>query len=60
MNRKEMKEIANRLAKLERECQKGNNIDENMLEMTQLVSSLSFEDLMRLDEYITNKNFLTK
>lgn len=60
MNRKEMKEIANRLAKLERECQNGNNINENMLEMAQIVSSLSFEDLMRLDEYIINKNLLTK
>ena len=59
MNRKELREIADRLAKLERECQKGNNINENMQEMTLLVSKLSFEDMIRLDEILTKK-LLTK
>lgn len=59
MNRKELREIADRLAKLERECQKGNNINENMQEMTLITSKLSFEDMVRLDEILTKK-LLTK
>lgn len=58
MNRKERREIARKIAKLDAECEKGNNISENMAQMEKLVSDCSIEDLLRIDEMITKK-FLT-
>lgn len=58
MNRKERREIARKIAKLDAECKKGNNISENMAQMEKLVSDCSIEDLLRIDEMIMKK-FLT-
>ena len=58
MNRKERREIARKIAKLDAECEKGNNISENMAQMEKLVSDCSIEDLLRIDEMIMKK-FLT-
>lgn len=58
MNRKERREIARKIAKLDAECEKGNNISENMAQMEELVSDCSIEDLLRIDEMIMKK-FLT-
>ena len=58
MNRKERREIARKIAKLDVECEKGNNISENMAQMEKLVSDCSIEDLLRIDEIIMKK-FLT-
>ena len=58
MNRKERREIACKIAKLDTECEKGNNISENMAQMEKLVSDCSIEDLLRIDEMIMKK-FLT-
>ena len=58
MNRKERREIARKIAKLDAECEKGNNISENMAQMEELVSNCSIEDLLRIDEMIMKK-FLT-
>ena len=58
MNRKERREIARKIAKLDAECEKGNNISENMAQMETLVSDCSIEDLLRIDEMIMKK-FLT-
>ena len=58
MNRKERREIARKIAKLDTECEKGNNISENMAQMEKLVSDCSIEDLLRIDEIIMKK-FLT-
>ena len=58
MNRKERREIARKIAKLDTECEKGNNISENMAQMEKLVSDCSIEDLLRIDEMIMKK-FLT-
>ena len=46
------------MAKLDVECEKGNNISENMAQMEKLVSNCSIEDLLRIDEMIMKK-FLT-
>ena len=58
MNRKERREIARKIAKLDAECEKGNHISENMTQMEKLVSDCSIEDLLRIDEMIMKK-FLT-
>lgn len=58
MNRKERREIARKITKLDTECEKGNNISENMAQMEKLVSDCSIEDLLRIDEMIMKK-FLT-
>ena len=58
MNRKERREIARKIAKLDAECEKGNNISENMTQMEKLVNDCSIEDLLRIDEMIMKK-FLT-
>ena len=53
--KKNLEEIANRIAELESECDKGINISENMEEMTRLMCSVSFEDLFQLNEIIEKK-----
>ena len=58
MNRKERREIARKIAKIDKECEKGNNISENMAQMEKLVSNCTIEDLLRIDEMIMKK-FLT-
>ena len=58
MNRKERREIARKIMKLDAECKKGNNISENMAQMEKLVGDYSIEDLLRIDEMIMKK-FLT-
>ena len=58
MSRKESREIARKIAKLDAECEKGNNISENMAQMEKLVNDCSIEDLLRIDEMIMKK-FLT-
>lgn len=57
MNRKERREIARKIAKLEQQ-ENVNNISENMLQMEELVKDCSIEDLLKIDEMIMKK-FLT-
>jgi hypothetical protein len=57
---KKLKKLAEELYKLERECQLGNNTQENMNKMEQLIQSLSVEEMLIIDTYITEQNFLTK
>ena len=59
MIRKEIEELGNKILILERECQQGINIEKNTQEMTQLISNLSFEEILQLDMYIEEK-MLTK
>ena len=53
--KKNLEEIATRIAELENECEKGINISENMKEMTRLMYCVSFEDLFQLNEIIERK-----
>jgi len=57
LNRRERREIARKIAKLEQQ-ENANNISENMLQMEELVKDCSIEDLLKIDEMIMKK-FLT-
>ncbi len=57
MKKKELKNLAKKIATLEKEIENGNNIKENQEEIMRLMSKCSFMDLMTLEEYISK--FLT-
>lgn len=56
MTNKEKNTIARKLMKLEQECQKGNNISENLNKMNEVIEPLSIRDLIELDAYM-EENF---
>ena len=55
-DKKELKKLAKKIIKLEKECQLGHNTDINMSKMLALMTDLSFEELIYVDNYIQNKN----
>ena len=57
---KKLKELVEQIIKYEKECQLGNNVQENMSKIEQLIQSLSLEEMLAIDAYITSENFLTK
>ena len=57
---KKIIELVKQIAKLEKECQLGNNVQKNMNKIEQLIQTLSLEEMLAIDTYITNENFLTK
>lgn len=60
-NKKEkLKEVAKIIAELEKECQMGKNVQENMSKMDELVTQFDITDLLLLDEFILENNLLTK
>ena len=56
MTNKEKITIAQKLMKFEQECQKGNNISENLSKMDEVIRPLSIQDLIELDTYM-EENF---
>lgn len=56
MTNKEKITIAQKIMKLEQECQKGNNISENLSKMDEVIASLSIQDMLELDAYM-EENF---
>ena len=56
MTNKEKNTIAQKLMELEQECQKGNNISENLSKMNKVIEPLSIQDLIELDAYM-EENF---
>ena len=58
--KKNIKKLAQQIARLEKECQSGNNISENMNKIEQLIHGLSLEDMLAIDDYILEKKLLTK
>jgi hypothetical protein len=54
MTRKERRELAKKIAKLEKQSNE-NNISEKMSEMELLVSKCSIDELLQIDEIITKK-----
>ena len=58
--KKNIKKLAQQIVRLEKECQSGNNISENMNKIEQLIQGLSLEDMLAIDDYILEKKFLTK
>ena len=57
MKKKELKNLAKKIATLEKELEDGENIKEKQDEIIRLMSKCSFMDLMTLEEYISK--FLT-
>lgn len=57
--KKTIQELATELMKIEKECQLGHNLSENISKMEQLIHNLSLEEMLEIDAYIQNY-FLTK
>lgn len=47
-SKKQLQKIASQIIKLESACQKSDNISKNMSEMENIMSNLSFEDMLPL------------
>lgn len=60
MKRKEIKRLAKKIIKLEKECQSKNDFSNAAAEMQQIAQGLSIEDLIDLDIYIQETKLLTK
>ena len=58
--KKNIKKLAREVARLEKECQSGNNVSKNMNKIEQLIQGLSLEDMLAIDNYILEKKLLTK
>lgn len=59
MNKEKIKQLALKIISLEKECQQNKNIEKNLIEMEKLIATLSLEDMLAIDEFITKK-LLTK
>lgn len=58
MNNNKIKEVATKIVLLEQECQQGNS--NKIQELEKIVSDLSLEEMLAIDEYIYQKKLLTK
>lgn len=56
MTKKELQKTATKLMMLEQECQKGNNISENLTKMEELIKHLTIKEMLELDMYM-EENF---
>lgn len=59
MNKEKIEQLALKIISLEKECQQNKNVEKNLMEMEKLTMTLSLEDMLAIDEYITKK-LLTK
>ena len=57
-NNNKIKEVATKIVLLEQECQQGNS--NKIQELEKIVSNLSLEEMLAIDEYIYQKKLLTK
>lgn len=57
---KYIKLVAQKIVKAEKELLLGKNVQENQQKIEKIMSSLSFEDVLLLDDYIQRKKLLTK
>ena len=55
-----IKVLAKKIVKAEKELQLGKNVKENQHKIEDIMSSLSLEEAVRLDAYISEKKLLTK
>ena len=60
MNKKEKRKIAEKIVKLENQLNLDKNCQSAMEEIQKIVNTLSLEDMLEIDEYITVKKLLTK
>ena len=54
MRKNQLRNLSNKIAALENEIRLGNNIEKNEKEITILMSRLSFQELLQLEEYLSN------
>lgn len=54
MRKNQLKNLSNKIAALENEIRLGNNIEKNEKEITILMSRLSFQEMLQLEEYLSN------
>lgn len=59
MKNKEIKNLARKIVKMEQELSKGKNVQENMKEIQEISKTLSLEDMLMIDDYITKNKLLT-
>lgn len=59
MKKEKLEQLALKIISLEEECQQNKNVEKNLIEMEKLIMTLSLEDMLAIDEYITKK-LLTK
>ena len=57
-NNNKIKEVATKIVLLEQECQQGNS--NKIQKQKKIVSNLSLEEMLTIDEYIYQKKLLTK
>ena len=60
MNKKEKRKIAEKIVKLEKQLNLDKDCQSAMEEIQKIVNTLSLEDMLEIDEYITVKKLLTK
>ena len=49
---KKIKRIAEQILELERDLQKGKNVEENQAKLEKIANSLSIEEMIIIDDYI--------
>ena len=57
IKKKNLKELAFEMEQLEKECQKGINISENLIKMEKIMMGLSLTDMLELTEILNEKFF---
>ena len=57
---KSIKILANKIAQIEEQIALGNNVQENQNKIQSITDSLTLEEILQVDEYITRKKLLTK
>ena len=55
MKKEKLEQLALKIISLEEECQQNKNVEKNLIEMEKLTMTLSLEDMLAIDEYITKK-----
>lgn len=58
--KKNIKMIAEEIARLEKSYQSKNNISESLNKLEQIIQTLSLEEMLEIDEYILKEKLLTK
>ena len=57
---KRIKILANKIAQIEEQIALGSNVQENQNKIQNITDSLTLEEILQVDEYITRKKLLTK
>ena len=53
--KKKLVKVANQIMAIEEKLQAGENMNENLEKMEKLINSLSFEDLLEVNDYLEKK-----